>query len=50
MNDKKLTDLKPLQTNSSLKKRKDDKVFIDGHLIKEGNNKITLKESHPTHD
>ena len=50
VNDKKFTDLKPLQTNSSLKKRKDDKIFIDGHLIKEGINKITIRETHPSHD
>ena len=29
INDKKLLELKPLQQNSSLKKRKDEKIFID---------------------
>ena len=50
LNDKKLMDLKPLQTNSSLKKRKDERIFIEGYLIKEGHNKIAIKESNPTHD
>lgn len=38
-------DLKPLQTNSSLKKRKDDKIFIDSTIIKDGINKITIRET-----
>ena len=29
INDKKYVDLKPLANNSSLKKRKDEKLFID---------------------
>ena len=50
INDKKHLDLKPLQNNSSLKKRKDEKIFVESIMVKEGNNKITIREFHPSHD
>ena len=40
LNDKKFMDLKPLLNNSSLKRRKDDKITLDLSTIKEGINKI----------
>ena len=50
VNDKKIMDLKPLQNNSSLKRRKDDKITLTLTTLKEGINKIAVKEYIPSHD
>ncbi len=45
MNDHKLLEFKPLQNNSSLKKRKDEKYYLrDPKLINLGPNFIVCKE------
>ena len=47
INDKNVIEFKPLHNNSSLKKRKDKKIFIRAPFLKNGINRLKLKEFNP---